>query len=56
MSHILKLNKKENIEKAMKAKEVLKLLRITRVTLSSYVRKGIIEVINLPNGRYDYVE
>lgn len=56
MSHILKLNKKENIEKAMKAKEVLKLLRITRVTLSSYVRKGIIEVIKLPNGRYDYVE
>ena len=38
----------------MKAKEVLKLLGITRVTLSSYVRSGLIEATLLPNGFYDY--
>lgn len=38
----------------MKAKEVLSLLKITRVTLCSYVKKGVIEVTKLPNGMYDY--
>ena len=38
----------------MKAKEVLKLLGITRVTLSSYVRTGVIEATLLPNGYYNY--
>lgn len=38
----------------MKAKEVLRLLGITRVTLSSYVKKGIIKVTKLPNGYYNY--
>ncbi|MFX1282174.1 MAG: IS607 family transposase [Promethearchaeota archaeon] len=40
----------------MKAKEVLNLLRISRVTLSKYVKEGTIEVTTLPNGRYDYNE
>jgi predicted site-specific integrase-resolvase len=39
----------------MKANEVLKILRITRPTLSKYVKEGIIKVIVLPNGRYDYL-
>lgn len=38
----------------MKASEVLKILRITRPTLSKYVKEGIIKVTVLPNGRYDY--
>jgi len=38
----------------MKAKEVLKLLRITRPTLSKYVKNGIIKKVVLPSGRYDY--
>ena len=38
----------------MKSKEVLKLLKVTRATLSSYVKKGIIQVTLLPNGTYDY--
>lgn len=40
----------------MKSKDVLHLLGITRVTLTKYVKEGIIGVINLPNGRYDYSE
>ena len=40
----------------MKAKEVLSLLQITRVTLCSYVKLGKIKVIKLPNGYYDYDE
>ena len=40
----------------MKANEVLKLLRITRPTLTKYVKDGIIKVKVLPNGRYDYDE
>jgi predicted site-specific integrase-resolvase len=39
----------------MKASEVLKILRITRPTLSKYVKEGIIKVTVLPNGRYDYL-
>jgi len=38
----------------MKAKDVLKTLGITRNTLSTYVKKGIVQVKKLPNGYYDY--
>ncbi len=38
----------------MKAKEVLQLLRITRPTLSKYVKDGTIKATILKNGRYDY--
>lgn len=38
----------------MKSCEVLRLLRISRPTLSKYVKDGIIKVVELPNGRYDY--
>ena len=40
----------------MKANEVLKLLRISRQTLTKYVKNGIIKVELLPNGRYEYDE
>lgn len=40
----------------MKAKEVLKILKITRPTLTSYVKNGKIKVIKKPNGYYDYDE
>ena len=40
----------------MKAKQVLKLLNISRVTLWSYVKNGIIDGTKLPNGFYDYDE
>ena len=38
----------------MKAKEVLQLLDISRVTLCTYVRKGYIKVTKLPGGQYIY--
>ena len=38
----------------MKAGEVLKLLRISRPTLTKYVKAGLIKVTILKNGRYDY--
>lgn len=38
----------------MKANEVLRLLRITRPTLTKYVKEGLIKVDKLPNGRYEY--
>ena len=38
----------------MKAKDVLKLLKISRPTLSKYVQQGLIKVTKLPNDRYDY--
>lgn len=38
----------------MRANEVLNLLRISRPTLTKYVKEGIIEVKKLPNGRYEY--
>jgi putative resolvase len=38
----------------MKSKEVLTLLKITRVTLWSYVKSGKIIANKLPNGYYDY--
>jgi len=40
----------------MKANEVLKTLRIARMTLHNYVKKGIIRVRKLPNGHYDYLD
>lgn len=38
----------------MKASKVLKILNITRPTLSSYVKRGKLKVVQLPNGDYDY--
>ncbi len=38
----------------MKASDVLKLLRITRPTLTKYVKEELIKVEKLPNGRYEY--
>lgn len=38
----------------MKASEVLRILRISRPTLTSYVKNGLITTKTLPNGRYDY--
>lgn len=38
----------------MKASEVLRLLRITRQTLTRYVKQGRIKVETMPNGYYDY--
>lgn len=38
----------------MKAKEVLKILKITRPTLTKYVKTGKICVIKNTNGQYDY--
>lgn len=40
----------------MKAKEVLKILKITRPTLTKYVKSGKIKVVQLPNGTYEYNE
>jgi len=40
----------------MKAKEVLRLLGITRPTLTQWVKIGKIKVIELPNGYYDYFD
>lgn len=38
----------------MRSGEVLQLLRISRQTLSKYVRTGKIRTVTLPNGQYDY--
>ena len=40
----------------MKAQKVLKLLQITRQTLTKYVKDGILEVEVLGNGRYNYID
>lgn len=40
----------------MKSKEVLKILKVTRPTLTKYVKTGIIGATRLPNGFYDYDE
>ena len=40
----------------MKAKEVLRILQITRPTLCKYVKEGIIKADKLPNGTYNYDE
>ena len=38
----------------MKAKEVLQILRVTRPTLTKYVKEGLIKVTVKGNGQYDY--
>lgn len=38
----------------MKAKDVLKILNIYRITLMKYLKLGYISAIKLPNGQYDY--
>lgn len=38
----------------MRASEVMKLLQISRQTLSNYIKKGLIRTTTLVNGRYDY--
>jgi len=40
----------------VKSREVLKLLRVSRTTLTKYVKEGTIRVFTLPNGQYDYNE
>ena len=40
----------------MKTKDVLRILGITRPTLTKYVKNGTIGTTELPNGRYDYNE
>ena len=40
----------------LKSKDVLKILKISRVTLSKYVKEKKIRVKKLPNGYYDYNE
>ena len=40
----------------MKANDVLKILSITRPTLTKYVKEGYIKVIKLPTGQYKYNE
>ena len=40
----------------MKSKEVLKLLKVTRATLTSYIKSGKITGTKLENGYYDYNE
>jgi len=40
----------------MKAKDVLKLLNISRSTLYNYTKNGVIKVTELDNGYYDYDE
>ncbi len=40
----------------MKSKDVLRVLRVTRPTLTKYVKDGVIRVTELPNGQYDYSE
>jgi len=38
----------------MKSKDVLRVLRVTRPTLTKYVKEGTIKVTRMPNGQYDY--
>lgn len=40
----------------MKAKDVLKILKVTRPTLTKYVKEGKLKVNVLPSGFYDYDE
>ena len=40
----------------MRSKEVLNVLRITRPTLTKYVKTGVIKAIPKPNGQYEYDE
>jgi predicted site-specific integrase-resolvase len=38
----------------MKAKDIMKRYKISRNTLSNWVKRGWIEIEILPSGRYDY--
>ena len=38
----------------MRCKEVLKILNITRPTLSKYVKQGLIKIDSVINGQYRY--
>ena len=38
----------------MKSNEVLKLLKVTRPTLTKYVKNGLIKVETKHNGQYEY--
>ena len=38
----------------MKSKEVLKILGVTRTTLTKYVKEGTIKVTKMKNGYYNY--
>ena len=40
----------------MKAKEIMEKYKITRNTLSNWVKRGWIEVKTMPSGRYIYVD
>ena len=40
----------------MRAEEALKILRVTRQTLCSYVRNGLIKADRLPSGQYEYLD
>lgn len=40
----------------MKAKEVMKILDITRPTLCKYVKQGLIKIDSVINGQYRYNE
>ena len=40
----------------MRSKDVLNILRMTRPTLTKYVKNGTIKVTKLPNGHYNYDE
>lgn len=40
----------------MKSKDVIRILNISRPTLTNYVKQGYIKVKVLPSGRYDYDE
>lgn len=40
----------------MKAKEIMKKYKITRNTLSNWVKRGWIKVEVLPSGRYIYID
>lgn len=38
----------------MRSKKVLSILRVTRQTLTQYVKRVKIQVVKLPNGTYEY--
>lgn len=42
------------VETSMKAKEVMRVLDITRPTLCAYVKKGLIKIDSEVNGQYKY--
>ena len=52
MKTVKSIKQKENNK--MKAKEVMKVLDISRRTLTRYITKGIIKGKRLPTGRYIY--